>query len=384
MIRKITVPVSLFLIVSVYIYIVLGVTGLIFGKANANSTPELLHKDWVFQHSIIDETTVQHFTFVNASGQTVSLQRLDNDKWTDLYEHTFSEPDNNVEQSIEVNIPSPSEKGVVEYRIVSGKYTHQTLHSFSVENHDPNDYSDYIKQAYDEIEQYCGNVFITVGDTEHMESFNAVGLAHSGLNKIDIKEGLDKETVEWVANHECGHILQHRAYDKDRENYPLSEKRSILWLNDDLTPYYDEKYENDRGTGFSEKNADCIGAYISDRTRLFHECKVNQAQAAHNIVQGKTAASLMIQDNIVDSIRLKNSGFAIAEAVCEYDSGVVVKCSQKFEAGTAVWEERNGGESLSFVKNNGTISFGIEYFLPSMFESYDFNSEHTSFEEVFN
>lgn len=374
--RKVITPVNLLIIGSIIIY-VLGMSGFLFSKANAEQTIKLLHKEWVFQHSIINETTVQHFTFENTGETEVVLQRLDGEEWINLHEHQFSEDEAN-KRTISVNIESPSEKGFVNYRIVSGKINHHPIFEFTVQNHDPDDYSDYIKQAYDAMKNYCPNVFITEGDYEDMSKRKVMGLANSGANKIEIREKMDLETVQWVAGHECGHILQHRAYDKDRETYPISEKRSILWLNDELSPFYDKKFENDRGTGFSEKNANCIADYIVSIKDFYNNCPGNQGQAVHNIIEGKTFGSLIIHENIADAARIKNTGFAVKEAECKYDSGVVSECSQQFEYGTVEWRMIDGKDSLIFIRADGTVSFGVKYFNPPLFYSYsnfEFNNK---------
>lgn len=380
--RKSIIPFSILIVVSFYIYAVLGITGIFFGKANAEEQISLLHKEWIFEHSVIDEHTPQNFTFDNPAGTTVFLQRFDNGQWVNIHKHEFDD-DQTGTDTFFVNIKSPTETGIFKYRIIAGKYSSHTLYDFTVQNHDPSDYSDYIQEAYDSIKNYCGGVFITEGDTNEMNSRKTLGLANTGANKIQVREGMDSQSLQWVARHECGHILQHRAYDKHREIYPISEKRSILWLNDELSPYYDEKYENDRGTGYSEKNADCIAAYLdSDQTRFHAQCLGNQAQAAHNIVQGKPLSSLKIHSDSAETIRIEKTGFAVSEAQCI--DGLIHQCFQKFEHGIVQWSTIDDKVSLKFIKNDGTVHEGNEFFRPSLADAMkDQFEDYNYFDELF-
>ena len=348
-------------------------TGSLISKATASETPELLYKELIFEHSVVDETITQHFTFKNSSGKRVSLQEKQDDEWVNVHTEKF-EKNNKLRQTMSVDILAPSHSGTVDYRIVSGLYKPTIIHSFSVENHDPADYSDYVKIAYDEVKEYCGNVYITVGNEEKMGERKALGLAATAPRKVEIRQGMDTDTLKWVARHECGHILQHEAYDKHRGEYNFTEKRSIQWLNDDLSQYYDEEYENDGGTGYSEKNADCIAAYLDpdkNNNQFYSLCQGNQGQAAVNIVQGKKATDIIINDNFSDAVKIKNTGYAVTNAVCKKDAGIVVECSQQFQNGIVKWNLDNGDNSLSFIKDGKVYSgrTGFDYFYPSYLDS---------------
>lgn len=331
-------------------------------EAHGNQ-PKIHNTEWFLQNSIINQTNIMNFTVSEIEKRTFVLERREaNNSWQKIYEKKFNAQDTGT-QELHVPVKAPSHKGTINYRIIVNR---SIIADFTVNNHDPSDFNEYEKTAYKMVEEYCGNTYITSGEEEEMGENKALGLAYTNENKIVIRSGMTDETLLWVINHECGHILQHNTYDKNRQNYPIGTKRSITWLNKDLSPYYKPRYENKNGTGFSEKNADCIAAYlIPDTKRFATECSGNKGQATFNIVNGKTATSLIIHKNFAEDMNFSNTGFAVKPAICLTKN----ICTQKFEKGTVLWKMNTTGEELSFKPNVDTDLNQEDYFYPKI----DFN-----------
>jgi len=318
------------------------------------------HTEWLLKNSITNHSNTFNLTLSNINGKYLRLERKENNIWKTVYKTKFNNEETGL-QEISTEILSPTQKGIVNYRIIVNR---TVIHSFNVNNHSPSDFSEYELKAYKTVEEYCGNVYITTGSILKMKKDKAMGLASTSENTIILRPGMSDEDLSWVVKHECGHILQHNAYDKNRSIYPLSEKRSILWLNEELSLFYDPVYENDRGTGYSEKNADCIAAYldIENSVKFDTQCIGNKGQAAHNITTGKLALKNSIHKNFEKDVRLRFTGFAIDSPVCPAKN----LCIQEFENGVVFWSIDKTGENLRFKPNSITDLAQEDYFYPKI------------------
>ena len=327
---------------------------------------EVLHQEWFIDHSVVGETNRMNFTLKNVAGETMKLwSKTATGEWEVIAKKKYSSNIDEI-QFWNVDVKAPEETGSIIYQISTND---ETIAKFVVENHDMADEDEYIQHAYNTVSELCGNVYFTYGDADDMTERKVLGLASTGENLITLQKDMDEKKLEWVARHECGHMLQHQAYDNDRENYSPDTQRSILWLNEELSPYYTENNQNDRGTGYSEKNADCI-AYVLTPAKeriTIQRCAGQQGQAAQNIINGHTANNIIVYEDFQGKLVTAYTGFATDNPVC--DENLV--CTQKFEHGVAKSVVQDGETILSFEPDEGDVNSDKVYILPTLEKSMD-------------
>lgn len=327
---------------------------------------EVLHQALFIEHSVVGETNRMNFTLKNVAGETVKLwSKTITGEWEVIATKKYASNVDEI-QFWNVDVKAPEQAGPIIYQISADGVS---IVQFIVKNHDMADEDEYIQHAYNTVSELCGNVYFTYGDVDEMAERNVLGLAATGKNIITLQKDMDQKKLEWVARHECGHMLQHQAYDNDRANYSPDTQRSILWLNEELSPYYTEEEQNDTGTGYSEKNADCIAYALTpeiDRSQRKY-CDGQKGQAAYNIIHGDVASSIVIYEDFQDRIITTHTGFAIETPVC--DENLV--CTQRFENGIAKSVVQDGETILSFYPDEEDVIIDKEYFFPTLKDSRD-------------
>lgn len=322
---------------------------------------EVLHQVWFIDHSVAGETNRMNFTLKNVAGETMKLwSKTTTGKWEVIATKKYASNVDEI-QFWGVDVKAPEQAGPIIYQISTNDVS---IVKFIVENHDMADEDEYIQHAYNTVSELCGNVYFTYGDADDMTERKVLGLATTGKNLVTLQKDMDKKELEWVARHECGHMLQHQAYDNDRENYSPDTQRSILWLNEELSPYYTENNQNDRGTGYSEKNADCIAYALTpeDDSDRRGYCAGQKGQAAYNIIHGNTANSIIIYEDFQGKLITAYTGFAIENPVCDENS----VCTQKFENGVAKSVIQDGETILSFEPDEFDVDDNKVYIMPSL------------------
>lgn len=337
-----------------------------YTEVKVDEPAEVLDQEWFIGHSVAGETNRMNFTLKNVAGETMKLwSKTTTGKWEVIATKKYASDVDEI-QFWNVDVKAPEKAGPIIYQISTND---ASIAKFVVENHDMADEDEYIQHAYNTVSELCGNVYFTYGDVDDMTERKVLGLATTGKNIVTLQEDMDEKKLEWVARHECGHMLQHRAYDNDRANYSPDTQRSILWLNEELSPYYTKNNQNDKGTGYSEKNADCIAYALTpeiDRDPRDH-CAGQKGQAAYNILHGNVANSIVIYEDFQGKLVTTYTGFAIETPVC--DKNLV--CTQRFENGVAKSVVQDGETILSFEPDEGDVNDNKVYILPTLKDDMD-------------
>lgn len=271
------------------------------------------------------------YTYLDdVAGKRLEFQRFVDYEWETIYEEKFS-IDDKGEVRRAIDAIAPDEAGLVKYRWI---YEGEMVSYLEVENiswlHEYY-YDELIIQKMFEERDVCTGAYIAEdGMGDYLDDAGALGIAESPSTKIYIHPRTLLDESKWIAWHECGHIMQYRAYFE-----------SDIDINDDLADVH-----KDQNATPKEKDADCIAMYLSeDWNRLGKECAGNRGQVAYNIANGEIGSSVMIDEVFAPNLFLENTGFAVDNAVCDSDTS----CYQRFERGTAYWDGTDDVTPVTFV-----------------------------------
>lgn len=140
----------------------------------------------------------------------------------------------------------------------------------------------YAQRVYAYVSNWCPNASIIVNHPS-VVSGDVYGMTWWGTNKLAIRGDIPEVITKSIALHECGHILQARAYGYGNYNLAVARMSEI--------------YGNVGMSGL-EQNADCIAAYLSPMShpaavgansqaaKWATRCGGAKGEAAKMIIQG--------------------------------------------------------------------------------------------------
>lgn len=245
--------------------------------ANSQRTPIVFSRDVGLVAGSTSTITVP----VQAKlGTTIRLQRKVNGKWENRGKATKVVAGKVLDGQAKLTFKVPAKRGTYTYRVsISKSSTHKarTFDSFSVYVSDHSKHKVYLASIKKLIGAHCSGVPVLI-DSPRMKSIPyAAGIVFDGTT-IYMKSGLNTINREYIARHECAHVVQHRKYDPGS---PATDKR---WNSHQKTT--EKLFANSRGHRPRELEADCMvaawnGVKANKKFHAHYLDKCSTKQLAH-------------------------------------------------------------------------------------------------------